>query len=141
MASPWQGKPRGESGIVMTDLFPNLAEMADDICLIRSMHGDHGDHFEATLHMHTGSNGSALPGIGAWVSYALGTENTNLPAYIVFAERKPYAGAQIWDSHFLPSYHQGVHITPVMNPFPSSNVKKTTQATSKTGVGHVAPDE
>ena len=118
VASPWQGKPRGESGIVMTDLFPNLAEMADDLCLIRSMHGDHGDHFEATLHMHTGSNGSALPGIGAWVSYALGTENTNLPAYIVFAERKPYAGAQIWDSHFLPSYHQGVHITPGDEPIP-----------------------
>lgn len=118
VASPWQSKPQGESGIVMTDLFPNLAAMADDLCLIRSMHGDHNDHFEATLHMHTGSNGSALPGIGAWVSYALGTENTNLPAYIVFAGRKPYAGAQVWDSHFLPAYHQGVRITPGDEPIP-----------------------
>ncbi len=118
VASPWQSKPQGESGIVMTDLFPNLAGMADDLCLIRSMHGDHNDHFEATLHMHTGSNGSALPGIGAWVSYALGTENTNLPAYIVFAERKPYAGAQVWDSHFLPAYHQGMRITPGDEPIP-----------------------
>ena len=61
VGSPWPAKPRGQSGLEITDLFPHVAAMADDLCLIRSMHGDHGDHFEATLHMHTGSRGDALP--------------------------------------------------------------------------------
>lgn len=118
VASPWQARPRGQSGIQITDLFPHVSSVADELCLIRSMHGNHNDHFEATLHMHTGSNGSALPGIGAWISYALGTENTSLPAHIVFAENAPYAGAQVWDNHFLPAYHQGMRITPGKNPIP-----------------------
>ena len=59
LRSPWAARPRGESGMVISDLFPHIASCADEIALIRSMHGDHGDHFEATLGMHTGSNGSA----------------------------------------------------------------------------------
>ena len=103
---------------MITDLFPHVGSVADELCLIRSMHGDHNDHFEATLHMHTGSNGSAMPGIGAWVSYALGTQNTNLPSHIVFAENAPYAGAQVWDNHMLPAYHQGMRVTPGDEPIP-----------------------
>ncbi len=118
LPSPWGIRPRGQSGLEITDLFPKLAETADDLCLIRSMHGDHNDHFAATLHLHTGSNGSAMPSLGAWISYGLGTENTNLPSHMVFAERKPYAGAQVWDSNFLPAYHQGVQITPGDEPIP-----------------------
>ncbi len=118
VGSPWAAQPRGQSGLEISDLFPHVATMADDLCLIRSMHGDHGDHFEATLHMHTGSKGDALPGIGAWVSYGLGTENTNLPSHMVFAGKKPYAGAQVWDSNFLPAYHQGVHLKPGREPIP-----------------------
>lgn len=93
VGSPWPSAPRGQSGLEITELFPHVATMADDLCLIRSMHGNHGDHFEATLHMHTGSKGDALPGMGAWISHGLGTENTNLPSHMVFAGRKPYAGA------------------------------------------------
>jgi hypothetical protein len=118
VASPWNARPRGKSGMMITDLFPHVGSVADDLCLIRSMHGDHNDHFEATLHMHTGSNGSAMPGIGAWVSYALGTQNTSLPSHIVFAENAPYAGAQVWDNHMLPAYHQGMRITPGDDPIP-----------------------
>lgn len=118
VASPWTARPRGESGMMITDLFPHVGSVADELCLIRSMHGDHNDHFEATLHMHTGSNGSAMPGIGAWVSYALGTHNTNLPSHIVFAENAPYAGAQAWDNHMLPAYHQGMRVTPGDEPIP-----------------------
>lgn len=110
--SIWKSSPRGQSGMEITDLFPHVAEMADELCLIRSMHGDHGDHFEATLHMHTGSNGSALPGMGAWINYGIGTENPNLPGHVVFAARQPYAGAQVWDSNFLPAAFQGVHLKP-----------------------------
>lgn len=119
MGSPWEERPYGSNGTMMTDLFPNLANMADEYCLIRSMHGDHNDHFEATLHMHTGSNGSAMPSMGSWISYGLGSENPNLPSHIVFARNKPYAGAQVWDSNFLPAYHQGMRIIPGRNPIPN----------------------
>ena len=112
IGSLWKHTPRGKSGIETTDLFRHLNTHVDDMCFIRSMHGDFGDHFAATLHMHTGSDGSALPGIGAWVSYGLGTDNINLPSSIVFAKNLPYAGAQVWDSNFLPAYHQGVRLTP-----------------------------
>lgn len=118
VGSPWTAKPRGKSGMEITDLFPHVAGVADDLCLIRSMHGDHGDHFEATLSMHTGSGGAARPSIGAWISYGLGTENVNLPSHVVFAEHKPYAGAQVWDSNFLPAYHQGVRFRPGTEPVP-----------------------
>lgn len=112
IGSIWKHAPRGKSGIETTELFKHLNAHVDDMCFIRSMHGDHSDHFEATLHMHTGSNGSALPGIGAWTSYGLGTENINLPSSVVFAKSLPYAGAQVWDSNFLPAYHQGVRLNP-----------------------------
>jgi len=119
VASPWEAAPRGKSGLVMTELFRNLNGVADELCLLRSMKGDHNDHFEATLHMHTGSDGSARPGIGAWVSYGLGTANPNLPSHIVFAKEKPYAGSQTWDSNFLPAYHQGVRVEPGDEPIPN----------------------
>jgi len=119
LASPWESKPHGKSGLMVTDLFPHVASVIDDICLIRSMHGDQGDHFQATLQMHNGSNGLAMPSIGAWLSYALGTENPNLPSHVVFSRNKPYAGSQIWDSNFLPDYHQGVHVQPGDNPIPN----------------------
>ena len=124
VGSHWAHKPHGQSGIEITDLFPHVATVADELCLIRSMHGDHGDHFEATLHMHTGSGGAARPGMGAWTSFGLGSENTNLPSHVVFAERKPYAGAQVWDSNFLPAYHQGVRLRPGEEPIPHLNPQK-----------------
>lgn len=110
--SLWESKKYGESGLEISDLFPYTAQCADDLCLIRSMHGDKGDHFEATLSMHSGARAGTLPGIGAWVSYGMGTENASLPSHVVFAEKLPYAGSQAWDSNFLPAYHQGTRITP-----------------------------
>jgi len=122
--SPWAFEPRGRSGIVTTDLFPHINSVVDDLCVIRSMNGDQNDHFEATLHMHTGSQGSALPGIGAWISHGLGTENPNLPPNIVFCKNKPYAGSQVWDSNFLPAFHQGVCIAPGDDPVPNLKPQK-----------------
>ena len=114
--SLWNHRPYGDSGIEVTDLFPHFGSCIDDVCLIRSLHGDKGDHFEATLSMHSGTRAGVLPGIGAWVSYGMGTENANLPSHVVFAKRLPYAGAQAWDSNFLPAYHQGTRITPGKDP-------------------------
>ena len=117
--SYWDAHPRGESGVVTTDLFPHLNNMMDDLCIIRSMHGNHADHFAATMHMHTGSNGSALPGIGSWVSHAMGTMNPNLPAHVVFCNRVPYGGAQPWSSGFLPASHQGVRLNAAKELLPN----------------------
>ncbi|MSU35897.1 MAG: DUF1501 domain-containing protein [Pedosphaera sp.] len=119
LASPFQFTARGKSGLPVSDLFPLLGDLADDLCVIRSMHTDIVEHFQATLAMHTGSSTIPLPSIGAWLSYGLGTLNPNLPPYVVLAEHLPYAGAQVWDSNFLPPYHQGVRLVPGDDPIPN----------------------
>lgn len=115
-ASRWGFAPSGQSGLEISDLFPHLRQQADELCLIRSMYGDKGDHFEATLSIHSGAMAGALPGIGAWVSFGLGTENPNLPSHVVFCQNLPYAGTQAWGSNFLPAYHQGTRIVPGNEP-------------------------
>lgn len=118
-APKWEFKPRGQSGLMISDLFPHIASCADDICLIRSMRNDHNDHFEATLGIHTGSITFARPSFGAWISYGLGTENQNLPSFVVLAPELPYAGGQNWSSDFLPGCHQGTRIVPGSEPIPN----------------------
>src|SRR5688572_33234391 len=76
------------------------------------MHGDSGGHDKATMGMHTGSFNFARPSIGAWVSYGLGTENQNLPSFVVLAPAPPYTGTQAWGADFLPGCHQGTHVVP-----------------------------
>ncbi len=88
----------------------------DEVCLIRSMKCDHNEHFQATLGVHTGSITFKRPSIGSWVSYGLGTENQNLPSFIVLAPYLPYAGGQVWSSDFLPAVHQGVRVIPGAEP-------------------------
>jgi hypothetical protein len=115
----WDFKPRGKSGTEVSELFPRIADCADDICLIRSMKNDHGDHFEATLGIHTGSVTFTRPSVGSWVSYGLGTINQNLPSFMVLAPELPYAGGQVWGSDFLPAVHQGTRIIPGPEPIPN----------------------
>ncbi len=121
LAPGWAFKPGGTCGTEVSDLFPNLRECMDDVCLIRSMHGDHQDHFQATLGIHTGSVSVARPSIGSWVSYGLGTENQNLPSFVVLAPQLPYAGSQVWSSDFLPGVHQGVRVQAGVEPIPNLN--------------------
>jgi hypothetical protein len=118
LGSPFQFTPSGKSGLMISELFPKLQTVADDLCVIRSLHTDIVEHFQATLAMHTGSSTIPLPSIGAWLSYGLGTFNANLPSFVVLAEHLPYAGAQVWDSHFLPPHHQGVRLVPADEPIP-----------------------
>jgi len=114
----WEFKRYGKCGMEISDLFPHLAERADDICLIRSMRGDHQDHFQATLGVHTGSVTVARPSLGSWVSYGLGTVNQNLPSFVVLAPKLPYAGSQVWGSDFLPGCHQGTRVLAGTEPIP-----------------------
>lgn len=119
LASPFQFQACGKSGLMISELFPNLRNMADDLCVIRTLHTDIVEHFQATLAMHTGSATIPLPSIGSWLSYGLGSLNRNLPSFVVLAEYTPYAGAQVWDSNFLPPHHQGVRIVPGDEPIPN----------------------
>jgi len=115
-------KPGGACGTEVSDLFPCVRAVADDLCVIRSMTSDHTNHYEGTLGMHTGSFSFARPSLGAWVSYGLGTENRDLPSFLAIAPRAPYAGSQTWGSDFLPGSHQGTHIVP--GPEPIANLRR-----------------
>jgi len=88
----------------------------DDICLIKSMKSDDNEHYQATLAMHTGSFFFSRPSIGSWISYGLGTVNSNLPSFMVLAAQLPYAGTQVYANDFLPAYHQGVRVVPGKEP-------------------------
>jgi len=118
----WDFHPRGNCGLEVSELFPHLATQADELCVIRSMHCDHSNHYNATLGMHTGSFNFARPSIGSWVSYGLGSPNQNLPSFVVIAPQSPYAGGQVWGSDFLPGSHQGTLVVPGAEPI--RNVKR-----------------
>ena len=118
-ASPWNSKPYGQSGTEVTDLFPHVGACMDDICLIRSMYNDIPNHPQAILQVHGGSTVQPRPSIGSWVSYGLGTDNQNLPSYVVLAPEIPYGGSAAWDSSFLPAFHQGVRVIPGQEAIPN----------------------
>ena len=112
----WPFKPGGKCGTLVSDLFPHLRELMDDVCLIRSMKSDDNEHYQATLAIHTGSFFFSRPSLGSWLSYGLGTVNQNLPSFMVLAPQLPYAGTQVYANDFLPAYHQGVRVVPGPTP-------------------------
>ena len=131
----WQFKPGGKSGIEVSDLFPHMRGIVDDLCVIRSMESNHTNHYESTLGMHCGSWEFARPSIGAWVSYGLGTVNRNLPSFVVIAPKTPYAGAQTWGSDFLPGCHQGTQIIPGDSPIPNLRRRVSSSKLQKLELG------
>lgn len=110
LGSPHEFKPQGKSGQVMSSILPHLATVADKLCVIRSMYTDQFNHAPAQLFVHTGSPRLGRPGMGAWLSYGLGTINQNLPAFVVLVSgtAAPDGGSSLWGSGFLPTIHQGV---------------------------------
>jgi hypothetical protein len=118
LGSPFRFAPGGRSGLMISELFPHIATVADELCVIRTLHTDIVEHFQAVLAMHTGSATVPMPSLGSWVGFGLGTLNPNLPAYVVLARQMPYAGSQVWDSSFLPPVHAGVRIVPGPEPIP-----------------------
>jgi hypothetical protein len=110
MPSPFTFAPQGESGVVMSELFPNLAQHADDVCVIRSMHTDVPNHEPGLLLMNCGHQQPVRPCLGSWASYGLGTENKNLPAFVVLTPGMPVVGPQLWSNSFLPGQHQATSV-------------------------------
>jgi hypothetical protein len=110
MKSPWAFRQHGQSGIPVSELFPNVATCADDLCVIRSMVGDGVDHGAALLQLHTGMFQFKRPSMGSWILYGLGTENQNLPGFITIKPSLGHGGANNWSSSFLPGEYQGTAI-------------------------------
>jgi Protein of unknown function (DUF1501) len=110
LGSPFKFRQYGESGVWVSDLFPEVATWADQMCVIRSMHTEGQAHGEALLRLHTGQANLVRPSVGAWVSYGLGCESDNLPAFITISPPRGHGGVQNYGCAFLPSIHQGTAI-------------------------------
>lgn len=111
MRSPFRFEKRGQSGIEVSEIFPKLGAMIDDICVIRSMFTDRPNHEPSLLLLNSGDKFPGRPSMGSWLTYGLGTMNRNLPGYIVLCPGLPVIGHQLWSSAFLPAVHQGTYLS------------------------------
>jgi hypothetical protein len=110
MKPMWEFKQRGQNGAWVSDLFPYMAQHTDEYCVIRSMQTEGVAHGPATLFLHTGSTNLIRPSMGAWVSYGLGTENQNLPAFVSLSPAMANGGPRNYGNAFLPAVYQGTAI-------------------------------
>jgi hypothetical protein len=110
LRSPFTFKKYGQSGIEFSEIFSKLGGHADDLCVVRSMYTDRPNHEPSLLMMNTGDKMPGRPSMGSWVTYGLGSENQNLPGYVVLCPGVPVIGPQLWTSSFLPAVYQGTYI-------------------------------
>jgi hypothetical protein len=110
MRSPFKFRKHGQSGLEVSEIFPNVADRIDDFCVVRSTWSDNGNHGPSLLMMNCGHNLPGRPSMGSWITYGLGTENQNLPGFMVLCPGYPVLGPVLWDSAFLPSIYQGAYI-------------------------------
>lgn len=126
LASPWKFQKYGESGLEVSELFPQTARSVDALCVIRSMVTDDPNHPGGCLLMHTGERVSSRPSLGAWVTYGLGTENRDLPGFVAIGPGPIIEGARQYGSSFLPAAYQGTFVSNMDQP-----LKNLTGSTSK----------
>ena len=123
LGSPWRFRQYGDSGIHVSDLFPHVAQCVDDMCFLNSVHGTNAAHGGAALKLHTGSDNFVRPSMGAWVSYGLGTENSNLPSFVTVCPTLAHGGRNNWGSAFLPARNQGIPLGVASQPATSASVR------------------
>src|SRR5207245_5008837 len=116
LKSPFKFQKHGQAGIAVSNLFPNIATCVDDLCVIRSMVADNINHNGACLQMNTGEQAFSRPSIGSWLRYGLGSENQNLPGFVVISPSQPAQGAPLWSSSFLPAAYQGTLVSDLRKP-------------------------
>lgn len=126
LGSPFKFSQHGEGGVWISELFPHLAEHADRLCVIRSMHTEGSAHGEALLNLHTGHSNLVRPSVGAWVSYGLGAESDSLPAFITISPPRGHGGVQNYGSAFLPAIHQGTAIGAAEIPIAQAKIANVT---------------
>ena len=133
LRSPWEFKQYGESGMWISDLFPHIATCVDDIAMINSMYSEFPEHTNANYFLHTGIGIQGRPSMGAWVTYGLGSENENLPGFVVLdGGLTPPGGLDNFKNGFLPAAHQASVLrsgeVPLANILPTEDVKGTQQS-------------
>jgi hypothetical protein len=116
LQSPWAFKQYGQSGAWVSDLFPELSKCVDDICFVKSMYGSNSRHGGALLELHTGSDTFIRPAMGSWITYGLGTENSNMPGFLTICPTQSHGGANNFGSAFLPAPYAGTAIGSVGIP-------------------------
>jgi len=116
LGSPWRFAKHGQSGMEFSELLPHLATCADDLCMVRSMVADNINHNGACLQMNTGEQSFSRPSLGSWLLYGLGSENQNLPGFVVLSPAQPAQGAPLWSSSFLPAAYQGTLVSNLDDP-------------------------
>ncbi|MEX0613624.1 MAG: DUF1501 domain-containing protein, partial [Pirellulales bacterium] len=107
LPSPWAFHRYGQSGLPVSDLFPQVGSVIDEICFVRSMFVEQVDHGGAILQLHTGSAVFPRPSVGAWITYGLGTDNENLPAFVTISPPMMHGAQQLFGASFLPAAYQG----------------------------------
>lgn len=110
LGTPFRFRQHGAGGVWISELFPHLAKHADRLCVVRSMHTEGTAHGEALLRLHTGNSNLVRPSVGAWISYGLGSESDELPAFVTISPPRGHGGVQNYGSAFLPAIHQGTAI-------------------------------
>ena len=131
--SPWKFTKHGECGMDLSELLPHLGQVADDICLIRSMHTGVNNHGQSINALNTGRSTSGRPALGSWMTYALGSESQNLPAFVVLSDPGglPVLGVENWQNGWLPSLYQGTVVRPqeprILNLDPPQQLKGAAQ--------------
>jgi len=118
LATPFRFARYGESGLDICNLYPHTSKLADQLCVVRSMHAESNNHGPALFQMQTGATLSGRPSLGSWAAYGLGSENRNLPGFVVMLDHQgaPVNGALNWTSGFMPSAYQGVTLRPTGDP-------------------------
>ena len=110
LKSPWEFKQHGQSGMFVSELFPEIAKRVDELCFIKSMWGSNSRHGGALLEIHTGSDTFVRPSMGAWITYGLGSENQSMPGYVTICPTQSHGGANNYSSGFLPAPYAGTPI-------------------------------
>jgi hypothetical protein len=133
LPSPWEFKQYGQSGLPVSSLMPHVAECVDDICFVRSFYTESVVHAPAMYQVHSGRILPGFPSMGSWVTYGLGSESENLPAYVVMPqpEGTPEGGTPCWSAGFLPAVYQGTMLrsgpNPILNLKPPAGMTPTRQ--------------
>ncbi len=133
LSSPWEFKQYGQSGMPVSSLFPNVAQCVDDICFVRSFYTESAVHAPAMYQVHSGRILMGFPSMGSWITYGLGSQSENLPAYVVMPqpEGTPEGGTPCWGSAFLPAVYQGTLFrpgpTPIMHLKPPAGMSENRQ--------------
>ena len=130
LGSPWKFARYGQSGSYVSELFPNVAKHVDDLCFIHSLHGTNAAHGGALLKLHTGSDAFVRPSLGAWLSYGLGTENSDLPGFVTICPTLAHGGVNNWGSAFLPAIYQGTPLGNASMPSDQATVRYIKSASS-----------